>query len=246
MLVQKYFEEVSRIEREIMDTQMGIIQEAAERITESLMKGGILHLFGSGHNIIPAKEGFSRTGGLVPVNPLFDANLLGPFGGSRKIMQLQKLEGYTPILLEGYDLQPGEVLVIFTASGRYPVAIDLCLEAQRRGLFVIAVTSLKYSKGVASQHSSGKQLYEVADLVIDNCGEAGDAIVDVPAPGKGRVGPTATIMSVLILHAIFLQVVENYIQQGREPPVVLYPYVADASKRNRQAFDQYRSRLKHL
>src|SRR5690349_10723774 len=90
------------------------IASVGGRIAESIGRGGVLHVFGSGHGMIFAKEAFNRSGGLIPVNPLYDAALLGPFGGARKTVLLQEMEGYAPAVFEGYDLRPGEVLLQFS------------------------------------------------------------------------------------------------------------------------------------
>ena len=60
----------------------------------------------------------------------------------------------------------GEVLIIISNSGRNPAPIDACLYGQSRakgGRYHL----LSHSKAVSSRHSSGKKLYELADLVID-------------------------------------------------------------------------------
>lgn len=244
MFAKQFFNDLLHLQNQILETQFSQIQAAAERITQSLMSGGVVHLFGIGHSFTPSKEAFFRKGGLVPVNPIYDANLLGPFGGVSKIIALESLEDYGRMIFEGQDVRPGEVFVQFSITGASPLTVQISLEAKRRGLYTIAVTNVAYSQALPAKHSSGKHLYEVVDLVIDNCGKVGDATVDVPGWNGGiRAGATATMTAMMIWNMTFLQVIENYIQAGKEPPVIIPTTFEGAAEWNQVLFDRYRGRL---
>lgn len=47
------------------------------------------------------------------------------------------------------------------------------------GAKIIVLTNMDYSTKVESRHPSGKKLYEIGDVVIDNCGNYGDAVLEV-------------------------------------------------------------------
>ncbi len=72
MLANDYLNNAQRLLETIQDTQLDAILEAASWITDSLLKGGVFHLFGSGHSHIIANEAHGRAGGLVPVQPIKD------------------------------------------------------------------------------------------------------------------------------------------------------------------------------
>lgn len=55
---------------------------------------------------------------------------------------------------------------------------------------IIALTNVSYSMSTTSRHSSGKRLCELADVVIDNHGDVGDAAVRIDGVAQA-VGPTA-------------------------------------------------------
>ncbi len=165
MLANDYLVNVQELVKTIQETQMDAIQTAAEWITESLEAGGVFHAFGSGHSHIIAIEAHHRAGGLVPMQPIND-----PAEG-----KAERLEGYAAILLNQYDVREGEVLLISSNSGINAVPIEMALEAKARGLKVVAITSMAHTQAGSARHSSGKKLYQVADLVIDNCGIMGDA-----------------------------------------------------------------------
>lgn len=241
----EYLATLGQLIERIRTSERASIASVAGRIAESMAQDGVLHVFGSGHGMIFAKEAFNRSGGLIPVNPLYDAVLLGPFGGARKNAFVQELEAYAPAVFEGYEVRPGEVLLEFSASGAHALVCQVCLEAQRRGLYVVAVTNVAYSRSVQSKHSSKRRLFELADAVIDNPGPAGDATVaieGVPSP----VGATSTATGIAILNALVVETVERLAEMGVSPPILYSHMAPDAASHNRETFERYRNRLRHL
>src|SRR5574337_293795 len=174
-----YYEAVVRLLGDIQRTQAEAIDRAADLIFSSLVTDGVLHIFGSGHSHSVAEEAFHRAGGLVPVNTMTES-FLSPLTSPKKSGRLERLSGIAAILLDYHAPQPGEVLIIISNAGINPVSVELALEAKKRELTVIAITSLRHAQAVASRHASGKRLCAVADLVIDNGGEAGDGALAFP------------------------------------------------------------------
>jgi hypothetical protein len=84
---------------------------------------------------------------------------------------------YGRILVNEAGILEGDVFIVHSVSGRNSVPVDAALRARELGAYVICLTNVKYSKSVPSRHASHKRLFEVCDLVIDNCGDVGDAAV---------------------------------------------------------------------
>ena len=241
----QYLQTLGKLIEHLRTRDAEAMASVAQRIAESIGQGGILHVFGSGHGMIFAKEAFNRTGGLIPVNPVYDAVLLGPFGGARKTALVQNLEAYAPAVFEGQDIRSGEVLLQFSASGSHPLVCEVCLEAQRRGVYVVAVTNVEYSRVQEGKHSSGRRLFELADEVIDNPGPIGDAAVEIdglPSP----VGATSTVTGIAILNAVIVGAIERMVHLGMSPPILFSHTAPNAAEHNRETFERYRDRLKHL
>ena len=233
MLASDYLTNAQEVLRKIQETQMEAILTAADWITDSLLAGGVFHAFGSGHSYIIAAEAHGRAGGLVPVQPIYD-----PAEG-----QAERLEGYAATVLNRYDVRPGEVLLIASNSGINAVPIEMALEAQKRGLKVVAITSMAHTRAAMPRHSSGKKLYEIADLVIDNCGIPGDAAIEVPG-FPGRVGATSSIAGAAIVNAITVQVAENLAARGVTPPILISANTEGGDEHNARIQAQYLDRLK--
>ena len=58
-----------------------------------------------------------------------------------------------------------DVMIVFSASGRSAVPIEIAMGARDRGLQVAAVTSVRESMAGPATHSSGTRLLDHADVV---------------------------------------------------------------------------------
>lgn len=228
--------------KEVQESQQEGIHQAAELITTSILDGGMVHVFGACHSHILAEEMFYRAGGLVPVNPILDPNFMlsePPMKGSR----LERLEEYGAIIFQSYQTYPGEVIIVVSQSGKNAALVEVALKAKEQGLKVVAITSLQHSQAVPSQHSSGKKLYKIADIVIDNRVPIGDAAV-VVIEGYPKAGPLSTVVGGAILNAIVAQVAANIAAQGKDPPIWASSNVPGSEEHNRQYMEAYQPRLK--
>src|SRR5690606_17671521 len=152
--------------------------KAATTLAESLRNEGLIHLYGSGHSVLPVQEAFPRYGSYVGFNPLTDPrvmwhNVLGA-GGVRELLWLERTEKYAEKFLDHQPLNPGDTIVVFGHSGRNSSGIDTAIYARKRGLTVIAITA-KANLDKPATHSSGKRLADAADIVIDTCAPIEDA-----------------------------------------------------------------------
>ncbi len=68
----------------------------------------------------------------------------------------------------------------------------VALEAKKRGMKVIAFGSAAEAKGKQTRHSSGKTIFDVADIVVDSCAPGGDASVTLKNH-QDKIGPVSTM-----------------------------------------------------
>ncbi len=155
---------LERIKRE----QRSNIEKAARLIADALSAGGIVHTFGTGHSHTIADEAFFRAGGIAAVNPILDERLIF-LKGALESTRSEQESGLARSLIEREQVRAEDVAIIISNSGRNAAPIEMALEMQARGVKVIAITNLEQSKPSASRHSSGKKLYQLADISIDNC-----------------------------------------------------------------------------
>lgn len=240
---QAYMEAVQARLDAIMRTQAETIDRAASALIAALERDGQIYLFGTGHSHMLAEEGHFRAGGFAAVCPILSGSLM-LHEGAVVSTQLERLPGLGPTLLARYRPVPPDVLVIFSNSGVNAVPVEVALAAKERGLTVIGIVAQDYSAQVPAG-PSGQKLADVADIVVDNQGVPGDALVPL-GDGGLRVGPLSTIAGAFILNAILTEVAWRIYQDGRTPPVYISANMPDAQAHNQALVERYRLRNPHL
>jgi uncharacterized phosphosugar-binding protein len=131
---------------------------------------------------------------------------------------LHRQEGYGKAILEAHRLDPDDTLILFSHSGINAVILDMALMAREAGLTVVGVTSRPHSEAVKPRHSSGKHLYEAADVVIDTGAPLGDAAVQIDGLGD-PVGAISTVLTVAVMHAIISETASVMVGRRQTPHV---------------------------
>ncbi len=217
-----------RLGRRVLDhieaTQMDAIADASAICADAIADGGLVHLFGTGHSRIPVEEMFPRYGSYPGFNPIgelsmtFHTQVVGA-NGQRQAMFIERVEGLGDVILDNFTYGPSDAFMVFSASGRSAVPIEVAAGAQDRGLKVIAVTSIAESEARPATHSSGTRLLDHADVVIDVGTPPGDALVDVPGLDM-PVGPGSTLAYAAIVNEIKVQTAERLVGLGVMPDVI--------------------------
>jgi uncharacterized phosphosugar-binding protein len=232
----------------------GAFDAASTAIAETLANNGLVHLYGSGHSVLPVQETFPRYGSYVGFNPLTDPrvmwhNVLGA-GGVRELLWLERTEKYADKFLDHQPLNADDTIVIFGHSGRNASGIDTALYAKKRGMTVIAITA-KANLDKPATHSSGKRLADAADIVIDTCAPIEDAIV--PIKGWSRpVAGASTVLAMIMMHELVAQSAQKLADRGIELPVFASPTIAGVTMADTDViYGIYRERMiaaqqKHL
>ncbi len=233
MSCELYFDVIIDLMEEIRATQKDNIRSAAEIVAQSIMSGGILQAFGSGHSLAAAIEICGRAGGLIPTKFIEDS--------SRGIYET--IEGVGTKLMEMSDFREQDCLVLISNSGRNPFSIEIADYAKKCGVKIIVVTSLEVSKTMTSRHSSGKKLYEFADVVLDNRVAEGDASIKLEGMPV-KVCGTSSIAAALLLNSTILEAIEIMLSKGYVPPVFMSANVDGGPEFNKRLTDKYADRLR--
>jgi uncharacterized phosphosugar-binding protein len=219
MLIEKYFEAIKeRIDA--IATDITPIKEAATLCADAMEKGGVIHIFDSGHMI--SHELIFRAGGLAALSPLFFNLNVNNTVRTREPLPSQpgsKLSySYIEHVFETDQLRAGDVLFVGSVSGKTPNVIELAIQAKNHGLTVIVVTAMAYSPKLVSEHPTGKHLFEVADLVLDNHAPYGDAMLDVEGLDY-PLCPASGIGAATVLWAVCAGIVEEMLARGKTPTI---------------------------
>lgn len=230
-----YFNAITEMINNIKQNQKENITKAAEIIADSIMKGGIMHSFGSGHSYAAAIEVAGRAGGLIPSKAVQE-----PSRGA-----YETVEGVGTKYMEDFDLRENDCFIIISNSGRNPLGVEIADYVKKHGNKLIAVTSLDVSKTLTSRHSSGKNLYEFADVVLDNMGVEGDAVVQIEGMPV-KVCGTSSITAAVLLNCAILESIEIMLSKGYTPPVYMSSNVDGGPEFNKKLTQKYADRLQRL
>lgn len=237
--------------RQVVETQQEAIAAAAGLVATSVSSGGIVQVFGTGHSRSFAMEIAGRAGGLVPANRIAITDLA--FFGPKSVAEvmdphLERDDTLAAQLLAVHEIQPEDVFVICSNSGGNGSTVELARLVTERGHRLIAVTSMDHTARITSRHPSGKRLFEYADVVIDNCGIFGDAVLELPdAPDGSPQGPilaTSTVTSALIAQMLVTEACGLLIEAGQPVPVLISANIPGGDEHNDRLRAAYADRVK--
>ena len=240
-----YLENVRRILDEVIATQQEAMEQGAQRMAQATLSGHNLFAFGCSHAGLLALEMYYRSGGMATINPVRAAGLNLDIDPATMTSQMERLNGYGRLIIDTLPLGEGDVLLIHSVSGRNTVPVDAALRAREKGAYVIALTSLAATTQLASRHPSGLNLYQTADLVLDNCGCVGDGCVELPGVME-KIGPTSTAVGAAILNAMMTRAVELVVQAGGVPPVFVSANLDGGEEHNREMMKAYRHQIFYM
>ena len=250
MLAKQWLGNAREVMTRIEETQMDNIRKAAEIMADSIEAGRWVHTFGCGHATIPIEEMYPRIGGFVGFHPIielpltFFTRITGEMG-VHQFLFLERVEGYGVEIMKGYNFDKRDTMWLFSHSGINNVNIDIAIESKKRGMKVIAFGSAAEAKGKKSRHSSGKTIFEVADLVVDSCAPLGDSSVPLKNH-RDKVGPVSTMAFVTCVWMTVTTVAEILADRGVKlfiHPSHNVPGDTTAKERVEEALAEYKKRV---
>jgi len=170
------------------------------------------------------EELYGRAGGLMPVNAILIPRLM-LHENMVEATLLERRAELADEVLSGQPLQTGDVMLVISNSGRNGLPVEIASRASAMGLTIIALTAVQYSRTLAARHSSGLRLFEVADIVLDNLGQPGDACLVFQESGI-RSGATSTVIGAAVLNAVVVETIALIARMGVKPPVFISANIA--------------------
>ena len=190
MLIDRYQAAIDELLKTVRETQRENIFKAGEMVADAVEKGGKIYFCEVVHGI--QKDLIYRGGG-----PIF---------------YKEYKEGET-------ELKEGDILFVSSVSGRTKKVVDLAWDCVNKGIKVIAFTSMTYATQVDPVHESGKKLYEIATLTLDNCAPAAEAMLEVEGI-EARFAAASGIASDYILWSLTSVCVEKMLADGFTPGIL--------------------------
>ena len=220
---KRFKDELEELLEQLYESQKDNIEASAQAFKECIEKGGVVHVFGSGHSVGLGIDIKDRIGSLVPIHIMEMSDFVTRGGVpveefmDHKVI-FERKPGVASKLYDLYDIRPQDIFIVISNSGINGIVIDIADLAKKNGHKVIIITSMKHTLAEQPRHPSGKKLYEFGDIVIDNCGPHGDALIKTD--GVAKVCSVSSICNNCIAQAMAARTVELLKEDGYEPPVL--------------------------
>jgi len=250
MLAKEWLSNTRQVMTRIEETQTENIQKAAEAMADTIECQRWVHTFGCGHATLPIEEMYPRIGGFVGFHPMvelpltFFTRITGEMGVHQFVF-LERVEGYGVEIMKGYNFDKRDIMWLFSHSGINNVNIDVAIEARKKDMKVIVFGSAAEAKGKQTRHSSGKTIFDLADIVVDTCTPIGDASVTLKNH-QDKIGPISTMAFITCVWMTITTVAEILADRG----VKLYihpshnvPGDTTAKVRLEEALAEYKRRI---
>lgn len=236
----RYMDKIRELLTIVEEKERQSIGKAIKLLTQANLQKHSIYIFGASHAGILAEEMYYRAGGMMTINAIFGREVMLDRNPVTFTSQMERLEGYGMAIAGTISFKENDVLILHSVSGRNPIIIDLAKVAKEKGVKIIALTNVSYSKSVTSRHSSGERLFEIADIVIDNHGDIGDACCELTGLSQ-KVGPSSTVIGASILNTIIVEVCEQLISEGvKHPPIFFSANIDGGDQLNAELFETYK------
>lgn len=240
-----FFQEAVKVVDKLRLSQMERIKEAGNLLAENLLGGGVVHIFGTGHSKAFSMELCHRAGGVIPMHriTLDDLALRGVVSSNDLANpELERDLNIAHKLWDLYRIEEKDAFIIASNSGRNGAIVEFARMVKERNMPLVVVTSMEHTTATTSRHPSGKKLYEFGDIVIDNCGPEGDALLEVEGlPMKGC--SISSITGAFIAQGLTAEIIRNYKEKGVTPPVLISSNIDGGDEHNLRLKKLYEGRI---
>jgi len=245
-LIKEYTVQITGLLETIAEQECRNMRLAADLLSDKVLAGRLINIFGAGgHSAIAAMEIFWRAGGLAQINAMFPAgtNIVSACPTTAKIT------GLAPYILNFYDVNKDDVLILVNFYGLNTISVDVAIEAKKRGVKLITVNAHKFASKIPAdfkwRHPSKKNINDFADIAVDNHVPYPDALLEVEGIEE-RIAPSATTLTCFALNCIMAETIRLLKEKGGTPEIWVSNNIPGCDEHNKPIHDKYRKRIHHL
>ena len=206
-----FSKKLSSILKKISKNERNKIRLIASKLSNNYVNGGIVYVFGTGHNHCIAEECLHRAGAFAGVTPILDKRIDFSYG-IKKASEYERNPKLANSILKKYNFTKNDSIIIFSTSGINQLSIEIAKIMKNKKIYVIGVTSKTYSDKLKKIKKS--KLYFYNDIYIDNYSPIGDTLVNYKDFG---VTSSSTIAGIFILNSLWLEMSSKLKNQNPFP-----------------------------
>ena len=166
---------------------------------------------------------------------------------NRPMYDVEKVLSSTELIGDETEII-GELVDVCVDKNGNVYLLDTGVEG-KAGAKIIAVSSSYWQneipQGFRIRHSSGKNLFDFADVCIDDYNPVGDTAVNVEGFDT-PIAPISNIVDFYIAHRLEIETVRLCVEAGIEPPVWRSANTPGGDEFNKKNIDKYKPRIKML
>ena len=211
--IDKFSKKLSSVLKNISTKEKVKIKSIASKLSDNYINGGIVYVFGTGHNHCIAEESLHRAGAFAGVIPILDKRIDYSYG-IKKASEHERNSNLAKNILKKYTFNQNDSVIIFSNSGINKLPIEIAKKLKNENLYVIVVTSKLYSDSLKKNKNS--KLYYYSDIYIDNFSPVGDTLINFNDVG---ITSSSTIAGIFILNSLWL---EMSIELKKQNPFPFY------------------------
>lgn len=241
-----FYTELKSLLNILKDKEKDNILKASKILYETTANGGMIQVLGTGHSIGFGMELRNRVGSLANVNQINTSDFV--ISGKVSLEEFNDKVNYferRPYIADKlYDLQnvgKNDCFIIISNSGINGIVIDMALVAKKMGHKLIVITSMQHTLSEESRHPSGKKLYELADVVIDNCGPKGDALLETDVVEK--VCSVSSITGAFIAQSLCIECIRLLKENNEFIPIYYDENLEGSQKHNELLKERYGGKI---
>jgi uncharacterized phosphosugar-binding protein len=236
------------IERFETEQQDHLLQ-AANWMADACEQDRLIYLFGGGgHTCLVVHELFWRAGGLANLCPMIDFSI-HPATPAYLYLGHERLHDVGNHIVSYYGVGEGDTVLLFHSYGFNAPTIDAALECERRGARMVGISSSEWHRSVPKdfplRHRSGKCLFDIVEIAVDDYVPYGDAVINVEGYEQPITGISSTI-DFYIAHRLEMECVKECIRRGVTPPVWRSANIPGGDEYNAKLRAKYNGRVKFL
>mgnify|MGYP006169962343 CR=1 FL=1 len=224
--IEKYNKKLSSVLKKISIKENKKIKIIANKLSDNYINGGIVYVFGTGHNHCIAEESLHRAGAFAGAMPILDKRIDFSYG-IEKASEHERNPKLAKDILKNYTFKEEDSVIIFSNSGVNKLSIEIAKILKNKKLYVIVVTSKIYSDSLKKNKKT--KLYYFSDLYIDNYSPVGDTLINY---NHIVITSSSTIAGIFILNSLWLEM-SIKLKQYRPFPFYKSSNLPNSNKHNR-------------
>jgi len=206
-----FSKKLSSVLKKISINERDKIKLIANKLSNNYINGGIVYVFGTGHNHCIAEESLHRAGAFAGVIPILDKRVDFSYG-IKKASEYERNPKLANDILKKYNFTKNDSIIIFSTSGINKLSIEIAKIMKNKKIYVISVTSKTYSDKLKKNKKS--KLYFYNNIYIDNYSPLGDTLINYKNFG---ITSSSTIAGVFILNSLWLEMSSKLKNQNPFP-----------------------------